>query len=392
LVSWQGCPGCTRQTGFSDPWRNNMSKTNFLTALFLLIFASVSFASQINRITLSELHAKADLIMMAEVTKIVEEGNHDHVTIKADLYLKGKSPQTVYTFTLVTRGGLKDFDPSLKKGDTGVFFLKLREQEGQVEKAYWGSVATFQKNLFDLTEKKMGTNASIITSVNHPDHTDKQWVLFENGLYKFVRVDFGHDGKQSQGFYVFTTTQSKWLKIDRVTTLNAVLGRSPTFGECRKANKAPPSVGWDFRSFKEENSISLPLRYGSFIAFPDNIAYDNKTWFWILSFMSSWNIKGAKTVLKFKHADLDAAFSIGADSAKEPKGINLATPLDTWRSYRVKLGQARNIKEYERGFRKGFTGPPGLVDGSADFNLGHSDGMLAKMKKFPNQQDESDGK
>ena len=68
--------------------------------------------------------------------------------------LKGKSPQTVYTFTLVTRGGLNDFDPALKKGDSGVFFLKLRKQEGEVEKAYWGSVATFPKNHFDLTEKK----------------------------------------------------------------------------------------------------------------------------------------------------------------------------------------------------------------------------------------------
>lgn len=111
----------TRQAGYADRWRNDMNKTNFLTALFLLIFAADSFASQINRITLSALHAKVDLIVMAEVTKLIADGNQDHVTIKADLYLKGKSPQTVYTFTLVTRGGLKDFDPSLKKGDTGVF-------------------------------------------------------------------------------------------------------------------------------------------------------------------------------------------------------------------------------------------------------------------------------
>jgi len=156
------------------------------------------------------------------------------VTIKAALYLKGKSPQTVYTFTLVTRGGLKGFDPSLKEGDTGVFFLKLRKQEGRVAKAYWGSVATFQKNHFDLTGEKTETNAST--------------------------------------------------------------------------------------------------------------------------------------------------------------GIDLATSLKAWRSHRVKRGQAQNIEEYERGFRKGFTGPPGLVDGSADFNLGHSDGMLAKMKIFPKHQDAHDGK
>jgi len=223
-----------------------MNKTNLLAALFLFIFVSASFASQIQRITLSELHAKADIIVMAEVTKLVEEGNQDHVTIKVELYLKGKNPQTVYTFTLVTRGGLKDFDPSLKKGDTGVFFLKLKEQKGQVEKAYWGSVANFQKNHFDLTEEKTQVNGSIITSENQPDHNDKV--------------------------------------------------------------------------------------------------------------------------------------------------IDLSTSLDVWRSHRLKHVQALNIKEYERGFRKGFTGPPGLVDGSADFNLGHSDGMLAKMKISPNQQDSGEGK
>lgn len=223
-----------------------MNKTNFLTAVFVFIYVSVSFASQIQRITLSELHAKTDIIVMAEVTKLVQEGNQDHVTIKVELYLKGENPQTVYTFTLVTRGGLKDFDPSLKKGDTGVFFLKLKEQEGQVEKAYWGSVAVFQNNHFDLTEEKTQVNASIITSENQPDHNNKP--------------------------------------------------------------------------------------------------------------------------------------------------IDLSTSFDVWRSYRLKHGKALNVKEYEHGFRKGFTGPPGLVDGSADYNLGHSDGMLAKMKIFPNQQDSGEGK
>ncbi len=201
-----------------------MSKKNFLSASFLLIFATTGFASQISRITLSELYVKSDLIVMAEVVKLVKNGNQDQVTIKADVHLKGMSSQTVYTFDLFTRGGLKDFDPSLKEGDTGIFFLKIREQDDQVEKAYWGSVATFQKNHFDSA----------------------------------------------------ATTSS--------------------------------------------------------------------------------------------------------------------TLLDAWRSHRVKHRQIRDIEAYERGFRKGFAGPAGLVDGSADFNLGHSDGMIAKMKKFPDQKDAVDGK
>lgn len=130
----------------------NFVRINCLSMLVILVFASTSFASQITRITLSDLQSRADLIVMGKVTTLVQEGNQDHVTIQVDSYLKGKSPQTIYTFTLVTRGGLKDFDPALKKDDSGVFFLKLKKQEGQVEKAYWGGVATFAKNHFDLTE------------------------------------------------------------------------------------------------------------------------------------------------------------------------------------------------------------------------------------------------
>ena len=120
--------------------------------------AGTVFASEIYRITLSELQSKASYIVLAKVVELVQDGNQDHVTIQVDSYLKGTSPQTVYTFDLVTRGGLKDFDPALKKGDTGVFFLKLKNQEGQVEKAYWGGVATFQKNHFDLTEEMKNSN------------------------------------------------------------------------------------------------------------------------------------------------------------------------------------------------------------------------------------------
>jgi hypothetical protein len=189
-----------------------------LIALLFLAFASTGFSSQIKKIPLSSLKDRADIIVIAEVIIVDEEQHYDNVTIKVDSFLKGQSPQTIYTFTLITRGDLKDFDPHLKKGDTGVFFLKQRKQTGQVEKAYWGSVAIFQKNHFSLTET-----------------------------------------------------------------------------------------------------------------------------------------------------------------------MNLSSSLNNWFLYRVRNGQVKEIEDYARGFQKGFAGNPGLVDGSAEFNLGHSDGMLAKTKKLPHQ-------
>jgi hypothetical protein len=129
-----------------------MKKITLLVLLMLATAATV-FASKIARITLAELQAKADIVVLAKVTKLVAEGDADHVTIKVDSFLKGKGPQNVYTFTLVTRGGLKDFDPAVKEGDSGVFFLKSKIQEDGVEKAYWGSIAIFPKDNFELTKE-----------------------------------------------------------------------------------------------------------------------------------------------------------------------------------------------------------------------------------------------
>ncbi len=379
-----------------------MNKTPLQTVLFILFLLTPAFSSQFKKITLSELHSKSDLIVMAEVAKVVEDGNRDHVAIRADVFLKGKNSQTVFTFTLVTRGGLKDFDPALKKGDTGIFFLKFGNKPGQVEKVYWGSIATFQENHFKLTDKNKGISSSIITSLSTPDSTEKQSLLFENDFYKFTRVGFGHEKKQGQGLYVFSKNYSEWLRIDQVTTLNAIFGCSPTFEQCRKANVPPPSVDWDFRPFKKNDFVQMPIHYCDFVSYPNNIAYDKDTGFWKLSFMSGWEIDGVKTVLIFREVDLEMEFKTaktGANSIisnfvldstqvtapNDSSALNnLSISLDSWSSFRIKNAQVRNIKEYELGFRKGFTSPPRLVDGSADFNLGHSDGMLAKMKIPPN--------
>ena len=74
--------------------------------MILLIFAGSAVASSIRRISLTELQTSADLIVMGQVTKLIKEGNYDHVTIKADSFLKGISAKNTFTFTIFTRGGL----------------------------------------------------------------------------------------------------------------------------------------------------------------------------------------------------------------------------------------------------------------------------------------------
>lgn len=128
----------------------------FLGATIIICFSVFGHSSEIRRITLAQLQKKADIIVLAEVTDVKAEKNIDTVTIKVGSYLKGGQDQTMYTFTLVTRGGLKDFDPALKKGDTGVFFLKSTKRKGEVKKAYWGSIATFTENNFEVGRKEKG--------------------------------------------------------------------------------------------------------------------------------------------------------------------------------------------------------------------------------------------
>jgi hypothetical protein len=199
-----------------------MKKMNFIVSCLFLItaaLATTASASAIEPITLTELYDKADLIVMAQVLNVVAKEDRDEVTIKPEVFLKGEGEQSEYTFNLISRGGLKDFDPALYKGDTGVFFLKRKLFSGQVEKAWWGSVAVFVKNNFDPL------------------------------------------GKRAEG----------------------------------KADKSMPG----------------------------------------------------------------------------------------WRAYRVKLKQAQNVSEYEDGFRQGFSGPPVMPKGTVDFNLGYSDGQLAREGMVP---------
>lgn len=143
-------------------------KKIFTSSIILLLFISnFSFASEISKISLSELQEKANLIVLAKVIKVEKDKNQDIVTIKIDSFLKGKVNDRVLVFTLISRGGLKDFDPKLKKNDTGVFFLK--KKDGKIEKAYWGSIAVFQKNNFNLTKD------------NNRIHRDWKYVL-KNGM------------------------------------------------------------------------------------------------------------------------------------------------------------------------------------------------------------------
>ena len=115
--------------------------------IFLLINTAIAFASEIVQITLEDLYEKSELIVMGEVINIKKDKNNDYVTIRIDVILKGECSSQTVEFMITSRGGLKDFDPELEIGQNGVFFLKNNGEKG-FAKAYWGSMAIFEKNSF----------------------------------------------------------------------------------------------------------------------------------------------------------------------------------------------------------------------------------------------------
>ena len=125
-------------------------RTPILATVLFIWAASSSLASQINTMSLKQLQATAEIVALGQVTAVRSEGDLDHVAIQADTFLKGSSPETSFTFTLATRGDLKNFDPVLKKGAHGLFFLKKAKGTGKVTKTYWGSYAVFQSGIYSL--------------------------------------------------------------------------------------------------------------------------------------------------------------------------------------------------------------------------------------------------
>jgi hypothetical protein len=169
---------------------------------------------------------------------------------------------------------------------------------------------------------------SIVASVRSPAETDVQRLIFEDKEFRFVAVNYGNKGTQVPGFYVYAKDRSRWLRIDAISTAEAVLGRSPTLEEAKQAGGGFPQVGWDFGlQYKDKPFAELPLRTSGSIVFPDKIQFDEKTQRYVLSFNSDWKIKGVETVLRFRRADLTTAFEEkNPNQAPEDTARKLADP------------------------------------------------------------------
>ena len=132
----------------------------------LLLLPFPLMASQINRLDVQDLEKQSEAIVLAEVVDVAALALDDRrpipfdsVKVKIGAILKGRVESKTLLLTLQPRG-VKDFDPSLRVGEKGVFFLK--DLCGtQAKLTFFGSAAVFGKDNFSIsTEQESHTLVS----------------------------------------------------------------------------------------------------------------------------------------------------------------------------------------------------------------------------------------
>ena len=148
---------------------------------------------------------------------------------------------------------------------------------------------------------------TVIATANLPAKTDEQRPLYEDKEFKIVVVGYGHAGDdppRTPGVYVQSKKHQKWIRVEKVSLTDSVLGRSPTLVECREVGKNPPAVGWNFNPLADQDYIEFPLKTSGSLLWPDKIERSDEKGRLILSFNSGWKIAGVETVLIVSLADL----------------------------------------------------------------------------------------
>ena len=132
-----------------------------VTLLMLFSLVEVSTASRLQSSKLSELQEKSDIIVVAKIISVTPvsllgrvDKSYDEVTLVITNLFKGDSESMKINIITEPRG-VRGFDPALKSGQSGVFFLKKTEKFGYRLTSY-GSASIFERGNFVLEESKQG--------------------------------------------------------------------------------------------------------------------------------------------------------------------------------------------------------------------------------------------
>lgn len=147
----------------------------YIIVIILVCFSGILQATQIPPSSLEKLQEESDLVIVAKVLSITavnlsgrKDQPFDEVTLRIASLIKGKVESQNIKIVTEPRG-MRDFDPELRIGQAGVFFLSEVEGFGfRLTQA--GSVAIFERNSFILEEAKKAEPEDAANDEAAPHH------------------------------------------------------------------------------------------------------------------------------------------------------------------------------------------------------------------------------
>jgi hypothetical protein len=162
-----------------------------------------------------------------------------------------------------------------------------------------------------MASQKVTNMLTVILSASQ-DPVGQRRTVYKDSNYVFVSRDYGPKGTQVPGLFVFSKKMREWMEINKLSTKDSRLGRSPTLeeGHC--------SVGWDYSGLRKADYATIPLMTSGSLNLPDKILYKTDTASYLLQFNSSWNIEAVLTQFIVKKDDLDKAFDKHGQNLPKP--------------------------------------------------------------------------
>ena len=140
--------------------KKNMNTIRAFVLCALTLFSDSAFGAQNLHTDFADVSKLSELIITAIVVKVVpmkfgrEDIPYDELTLKVASTLKGELKDMSVKIVTEPRG-MRDFDPLLKVGESGVFFL-IKDDKFGYRFAARGAVAIFTRGNFVLKDDKNG--------------------------------------------------------------------------------------------------------------------------------------------------------------------------------------------------------------------------------------------
>jgi hypothetical protein len=148
-------------------------------------------------------------------------------------------------------------------------------------------------------------------------HYDRQpkWhlKLYEDGQYAFVFQDDGVD-VYGPGFFVYNVRKNKWMEIRKLSTENAVLGRSPG---PKDLIKCPITETWDFSSLRNREYADWPLKTSRLVFIPTLIVKEDEGNVYRIEFTPQCGVPYTLTRFFIRIEELNEAFDHPKPNRKE---------------------------------------------------------------------------